>query len=74
MARNAIYLPDLGMSDSTQRHLVPDAVVVGDMLFSGGIAGFDPKTGQLPESNEAQAALVYERIAAVLELSGLITI
>ena len=70
MARNAIYLPDLGMSDSTQRHLVPDAVVVGDMLFSGGIAGFDPKTGQLPESNEAQAALVYERIAAVLELSG----
>lgn len=70
MARKTIYLPGPGAQDSTQRHLVPDAVVVGDMLFSGGIAGIDPATGRLPETHEEQAALAYERIAAILSEAG----
>jgi len=69
MANDTIYLPGPAANDSTQRHLVPDAAVRGDLLFTGGVAGYDP-TGRLPETHDEQAALVYERIGSILELAG----
>ena len=64
-----IFLDLAGNSDSAQRHLVPDAVVRGDMLFSGGVTGYDAQGG-LEQLNEDQAADVYERIDAILARSG----
>ena len=39
------------------------------MLFTGGVAGFDPD-GKLPETHEDQAARAYERLGAILDASG----
>ncbi|MEK7215155.1 MAG: RidA family protein, partial [Chloroflexota bacterium] len=70
MPRKTIYLPGPTTQDSTQHHLVPEAVVVGDMLFTGGIAGADPVTGRLPATNEEQAALAYDRLEIILAEAG----
>src|SRR5262245_44642943 len=70
MSRATIYLDGPACHDSSQHHLVPDAVVRGDMLFTGGVEGADPKTGRLPASHEEQAALVHDRLAAILEQTG----
>ena len=67
--REAIYLGEPAGADSTQAGLVPDAAVRGDMLYTGGVSGFDT-SGKLPESNEDQAAQIYERIARILDKSG----
>jgi 2-iminobutanoate/2-iminopropanoate deaminase len=45
------------------------ATQVGDLLFVSGIPGFD-ETGALPESFEAQFALVVKNIRRVLEQAG----
>jgi 2-iminobutanoate/2-iminopropanoate deaminase len=64
-----IYLAQPGANDSSQRHLVPDAAVRGDMLFTGGVTGFDANGG-LEELNEDQAARIYERIQSILDETG----
>lgn len=69
MTRTSIYLPGPDANDRTQRELVPDAAVRGDMLFTGGVAGFD-SAGGLPDTNEEQAARIYDRIGAILQQSG----
>lgn len=66
MTRKSIYLPGPGTSDSAQPHLVPDAAVRGRMLFTCGVAGFNVE-GKLPDSNEAQAELIFERIDSILQ-------
>ncbi|HLX17748.1 MAG TPA: RidA family protein [Bradyrhizobium sp.] len=45
------------------------ATQVGDLLFVSGIPGFDDK-GALPESFEAQFALVVKNLKRVLEEAG----
>lgn len=70
MARKTIYLSGNSNQDSPQHHLVPEAVVVGGMLFTGGIAGCDPATGRLPETHEEQAALAYDRLEIILNEAG----
>ena len=67
--RKTIYLTQAGANDSAQRHLVPDAVVRGDMLFTGGVTGYDVKGG-LEEWNEEQASRIYERIDSILDQTG----
>lgn len=69
MAR-AIYLPGPAANDSDRRHLVPDGALRGDVLFTGGIAGYDA-TGALPATHEEQAALAYERLGAILAAGGM---
>jgi enamine deaminase RidA (YjgF/YER057c/UK114 family) len=64
-----IYLPLPGANDSSEYHLVPDAAVRGDMLFTGGVTGYDAKGG-LEQLNEDQAARIYERIQAILDDAG----
>src|SRR5579863_5573549 len=45
------------------------ATQAGDLLFVSGIPGFD-ETGSLPESFEAQFALVVKNLKRVLEEAG----
>ena len=49
---------------------ISPAVVVGDLVFTSGQIGFDPKTNQLPETLEAQAEQVLLNLKAVLEAAG----
>lgn len=46
------------------------AIVVGDLVFTSGQIGIDPKTGQLAEGFEAQFEQVFRNLSAVLEAAG----
>ncbi|HEU4712081.1 MAG TPA: Rid family detoxifying hydrolase [Pyrinomonadaceae bacterium] len=46
------------------------AIVVGDLVFTSGQIGIDPKTGQLAEGFEAQFEQVFRNLTGVLEASG----
>ncbi|HKR22601.1 MAG TPA: Rid family hydrolase, partial [Pyrinomonadaceae bacterium] len=41
------------------------AIVVGDLVFTSGQIGIDPKTGQLPEGFEAQFEQVFRNLSGV---------
>jgi 2-iminobutanoate/2-iminopropanoate deaminase len=69
MTNKSIYLADPVKVDSTRHHLVPDAAVRGDLLFSGGVAGFDER-GNLPPTHEDQAAQIYARLDRILDAAG----
>lgn len=47
------------------------AIVSGDLVFTSGQIGIDPKTGQMVEGGiEAQLEQVFRNLTAVLEASG----
>ena len=46
------------------------AIITGDLVFTSGQIGIDPKTGQFPEGMEAQLEQVFRNLTAVLEASG----
>jgi 2-iminobutanoate/2-iminopropanoate deaminase len=46
------------------------AIVTGDLVYTSGQIGIDPKTSQLPEGFEPQLEQVFKNLAAVLEASG----
>ena len=47
------------------------AIIVGDLVFTSGQIGIDPKTGQMVEGGfEAQLEQVFRNLTAVLEASG----
>ena len=49
---------------------ISHATVVGDLVFTSGQIGVDPKTGQLAEGLEAQAEQVLLNLQTVLEAAG----
>jgi 2-iminobutanoate/2-iminopropanoate deaminase len=49
---------------------ISPATVAGDLVFTSGQIGIDPKTGQMAESLEAQAEQVLLNLKAVLEAAG----
>lgn len=69
MSNRSIYLPGPAKVDSTRHNVVPDAAVRGKLLFTGGVAGFD-ENGALPETHEAQAGLIFDRLDAILSEAG----
>ena len=55
----------------TPNGIFSSAIVVGDLVFTSGQIGLDPKTGQFPEGGvEAQLEQVFRNLSAVLEASG----
>ena len=46
------------------------AIQTGNMLFSSGQLGLDPKTGTLPEGIQAQAAQALANVDAILKEAG----
>ncbi len=49
---------------------IPQASVVRGLFMSGGINGKDPATGRFGETVEAQVALVFDNIQALLAEAG----
>ncbi|HWP54551.1 MAG TPA: Rid family hydrolase, partial [Pyrinomonadaceae bacterium] len=61
--RRAVNLPG-----STPNGLFSPAVVSGDLVFTSGQIGVDPKTGQLAEGGTAgQLEQVFKNLSAALE-------
>ena len=54
----------------TPNGIFSPAIVTGDLVYTSGQIGIDPKTGQLPEGFEAQLEQVFKSLAVVLEASG----
>lgn len=50
--------------------LFSGAIVTGNLVYTSGHIGIDPKTGQLAEGMEAQLEQVFRNLTAVLEASG----
>jgi 2-iminobutanoate/2-iminopropanoate deaminase len=46
------------------------AIITGDLVFTSGQIGIDPKTGQMADGFEAQLEQVFRNLAAVLEAAG----
>ena len=52
------------------RSPLPMGARVGRMLYSSGIPGLDPATGQLPAGAAAQAAQAFANMKALLQAGG----
>ena len=50
--------------------LFSGAIVTGNLVYTSGQIGVDPKTGQMAEGVEAQLEQVFRNLTAVLEASG----
>lgn len=65
--RRIVKLPGSGPSTAP----ISPAIVVGDLVYTSGQIGIDPKTGQMVEGGlEQQAEQVLKNLAAVLEAAG----
>ena len=55
----------------TPNGIFSPAIVTGDLVYTSGQIGLDPKTGQFPEGGfEAQFNQVLKNLTSVLEASG----
>ncbi|HET9478615.1 MAG TPA: Rid family detoxifying hydrolase [Pyrinomonadaceae bacterium] len=54
----------------TPNGIFSPAIIAGDLVFTSGHIGVDPKTGQMAEGMEAQLEQVFRNLTAVLEASG----
>ena len=58
------------VNTGTPNGIFSPAIVTGDLVFTSGHIGIDPKTGQMAEGMEAQLEQVFRNLTAVLEASG----
>ena len=63
--RRSIHVPGLA-----HKAPIPNAAVVDNVLMSGGIGGQDPETGNVPDSLDEQAALVFANARRIVEAAG----
>lgn len=54
----------------TPNGIFSPAIITGDLVYTSGQIGLDPKTGQMAEGFEAQLEQVFQNLTAVLEASG----
>lgn len=55
----------------TPNGIFSPAIITGDLVYTSGQIGLDPKTGQFPEGGfEAQFNQVFKNLTGVLEASG----
>lgn len=54
----------------TPNGIFSPAIITGDLVYTSGQIGIDPKTGQLAEGMEAQLEQVFRNLTTVLEASG----
>ena len=54
----------------TPNGIFSPAIITGDLVYTSGQIGIDPKTSQLAEGFEAQLEQVFKNLETVLEASG----
>jgi 2-iminobutanoate/2-iminopropanoate deaminase len=64
--RRSMDIPGLVPHKNPIKHCVK----IGNMIFSGGITGFDPKTGELPGSLDDQARCAFANMKTLVEGAG----
>ncbi|MBY6683111.1 RidA family protein [Rhodococcus sp. BP-316] len=66
MTRRSIEIPGLHHG----RAPIPQASLVGPLLTSSGINGLDPDSGAVPETVDAQVALIFSNVSRILDKAG----
>lgn len=64
--RQSIDIPGLVPHSNPISHCTK----IGNMIFSGGITGFDPDTGDLPDTLDEQAANAFANMKTLIEGAG----
>lgn len=54
----------------TPNGIFSPAIISGDLVFTSGQIGIDPKTGNMAEGMEAQLEQVFRNLTTVLDASG----
>lgn len=49
---------------------IPMGVRVGNLVFSSGVSGADPATGELPDDPARQAELMFQNARTLMEQAG----
>ncbi|PZC47969.1 MAG: 2-iminobutanoate/2-iminopropanoate deaminase [Chloroflexi bacterium] len=49
---------------------IPMAVKIGNTVYSSGIIGADPATGEIPEDAAAQTQFMFQHIGTIMEQAG----
>lgn len=65
MSPRSIHLPGVG-----HKAPIPSAAVAGNLLFSSGIGGKDPETGEQPPEAAAQVRNAFAAMRALVETAG----
>lgn len=65
MSPRSIHLPGVG-----HKAPIPSGAVVGNMLFSSGIGGKDPATGEQPAEAAAQVRNAFASMRTLVETAG----
>lgn len=64
--RQVIHVPGV----PRHKNPIPNAVRLGNMIFSSSIAGYDPKTGEVPKDPAVQVANAFTNVRLTMEASG----
>ncbi|MEY4880004.1 MAG: hypothetical protein RJB62_1473 [Pseudomonadota bacterium] len=69
MKRTVVHLP-FGENTLPMGQPPVSAVRMGDLVFTSSVPGIDPSTGDIPSDMEAQFALAFVNLRALLERAG----
>lgn len=64
--RQVIHVPGV----PRHKNPIPNAVRLGNMIFSSSIAGYDPKTGEVPKDPAVQVANAFTNVRLTMEAAG----
>jgi 2-iminobutanoate/2-iminopropanoate deaminase len=64
--RQVIHVPGV----PRHKNPIPNAVRLGNMIFSSSIAGYDPKTGETPKDPATQVANAFINVRQTMEAAG----
>ncbi|HTI88299.1 MAG TPA: RidA family protein [Alphaproteobacteria bacterium] len=64
--RQVIHVPGV----PRHKNPIPNAVRLGNMIFSSSIGGYDPKTGEVPKDAAQQVANAFANVRLTMEAAG----
>jgi 2-iminobutanoate/2-iminopropanoate deaminase len=64
--RQVIHVPGV----PRHKNPIPNAVRLGNMIFSSSIAGYDPTTGEVPKDPAMQVANAFVNVRQTMEAAG----
>ena len=64
--RQVVHVPGV----PRHKNPIPNAVKLGNMIFSSSIGGYDPKTGEVPKDPVTQVANAFVNVLLTMEAAG----
>ncbi|MGR4863126.1 RidA family protein [Caulobacter sp. LARHSG274] len=68
--RTIVAMPGAALGGGSDRGFIPLAAVMGEVMFTGAIAGWNVQTGKEAEDPAAQTNFAFTNVQALLEIGG----